>query len=276
MRLNQNMDSLNIYSRYKKNLSVQSKIMNRISTGSKINSSKDNPNKLGVRENLRIQLRGLQMAERNIQDGISMLQAADGVLASISESLIRIKELAVQAGGANNENDLQIIQNEISQIKDGIDQMASNAEFNGVKLLNDKTSDNTNPNTLKHMVGANVGEVMEIPLYDISSENLFGGNLDVTKDLGKSLEVVDLAINTINSVRSKYGAIQSRMETTYDNMGGTTYNLQSAESRISDTDVALEMADFARTSILSETSMALMHQTNKFPQDVLRVLENMK
>ncbi|ASW43105.1 flagellin [Clostridium isatidis] len=276
MRLLQNMDSLNIYNRYKKNLDVQSKIMNRISTGSKINSSKDNPNKMGVRENLRIQLKGIQMAERNIQDGISMLQAADGVLSSMNESLIRIKELTVQAGGVNSEEDLQIIQNEINQLKDSIDQMASNAEFNGVKLLSNKSSDNNNPTTLKHMVGANVGDNMEIPLYNITSENIFGGSLDINNGIGKSLEAIDGAINIVNSIRSKFGAIQSRLETSYENIQETTLNLQHAESRISDADLALEMADFARTSILSDTSTALMHQSNNFPQDVLRVLENMK
>jgi len=277
MRLLQNMDSLNIYSRYKKNLDVQSKIMNRISTGSKINSSKDNPNKMGVRENLRIQLKGIQMAERNIQDGISMLQAADGALSSMNESLTRIKELTVQAGGVNNEEDLQIIQNEINQLKENIDSIASNTEFNGVKLLNDTSSNNLNPNTLKHMVGANVGDKMEIPLYNISSEEIFGGDLNlINNGIDSSLQAVDSAINMVNSVRSRFGAIQNRLESSYENIGDTTLNLQTAESRISDADIALEMADFARTSILSESSLALMHQTNKFPQDVLRVLENMK
>lgn len=285
MRLNQNMQSLNVYRNYKKNLVTQSKALDRVSTGTKINSAKDNPNKLGVSEGLRLQIRSLQMAERNIQDGVSMMQATDGALSSVSESLIRIKELTVQAGGVNSESDLAIIQNEIEQIKQGIDYTVNNSEFNGVKLLNsDKVTTNDYPKYLKHVVGANAQEEIEIPIYNLTTDVLGDkmGNtlnsLDVTKkeDLDKNISIVDAAISTVNSVRSRYGAIQNRMETSSENLGGSSYNLQNAESRIRDTDIALEMAEYARTSVLHETSIALMQQTNRFPQEILRVLENMK
>ncbi|MCF0149744.1 MAG: flagellin, partial [Clostridium sp.] len=137
---------------------------------------------------------------------------------------------------------------------------------------------------LKHVVGANAQEEIEIPIYNLTTDVLVDkkGNtlssLDVTKkeDLDKNLSIVDAAINTVNSVRSRYGAIQNRMETSSENLGGSSFNLQNAESRIRDTDVALEMAEYARTSVLHETSIALMQQTNRFPQEILRVLENMK
>lgn len=285
MRLNQNMQSLNVYRNYKKNLGSQSVALDRVSSGTKINSAKDNPNKLGVSEGLRLQIRSLQMAERNIQDGVSMMQATDGALSSVSESLIRIKELTVQAGGVNSESDLAIIQNEIEQIKQGIDYTVNNSEFNGVKLLNsDKITTNDYPKYLKHVVGANAQEEIEIPIYNLTTDVLGDkmGNtlksLDVTKkeDLDKNISIVDAAISTVNSVRSRYGAIQNRMETSSENLGGSSYNLQNAESRIRDTDIALEMAEYARTSVLHETSIALMQQTNRFPQEILRVLENMK
>lgn len=281
MRLNQNMESLNVYKNYSKNLKTQSKVMERISSGNKINSTKDNPNKMGVREGLRMQLKGLQSAQKNLQDGVSMIQATDGTLSSINESLIRMKELTVQAGGVQNESDLNIIQNEIEQIKEGINQMSSNSEFNGVKLL---SGDNNDNNYLTHMTGANSGEDMKIPLFNINTSALKdeSGNslkdLDITKEGGvsKALSIIDGAIQTVTSTRSKYGALQNRMETTYDNIDESSISLVSAESRVGDADIALEMSEYARTSIISESSLAILAQTNNFPSDILRVLENMK
>ncbi|MDV4149710.1 flagellin [Clostridium sp. AL.422] len=285
MRLNQNMQSLNVYRNYKKNLGTQSVALDRITTGSKINSAKDNPNKLGVSEGLRLQIRSLQMAERNIQDGVSMMQTVDGALSGISESLNRIKELTVQAGGVNNDDDLKVIQGEINQLKQHIDYTVNNSEFNGVKLLNsEKVTNNDYPKYLNHVVGANVKEEINIPVVNVTTDMLIDseGNslksIDVTKpnELDRNLEIVDSAIETINSVRSRYGAIQNRMDTSAQNLSGSSLNLENAESRIRDSDLALEMAEYARTSILNETSMALMQQTNKFPQEILRILENIK
>jgi flagellin len=286
MRLNQNMQSLNVYKNYKKNLSVQSKALDRISTGTKINSAKDNPNKLGVSEGLRMQIRGLQMAERNLQDGISMMQATDGALSTVSEALNRIKELTVQAAnGSMNREDLNIVQGEINKLKEHIDYTVHNSDFNGVKLLNSsKVTNNDYPKYLNHVVGANAKEEINIPVFNITTDMLIDSdgnslkNIDVTKsdDSGKNLSIIESAIKTVNSVRSRYGSIQNRMDTSSQNLGGSSFNLENAESRVRDSDLALEMAEYARTSILHETSIALMQQTNRFPQDVLRVLENMK
>lgn len=285
MRLNQNMESLNVYRNYKKNLSAQAVSLSRISTGTKINSAKDNPNKLGVSEGLRLQIRSLQMAEKNIQDGVSMMQTVDGTLSTINETLTRIKELTVQSGGATNDDDLAVIQGEINQLKEHIDYTVNNLDFNGVKLLSsDRVVNNNYPKFLDHKVGATSDEDIEIPVYNLKTDMLFDkegnsiANLDVTNksNIDKNLSAVDGAIQIVNSVRSKYGAIQNRMETSAENLTGSSSNLVSAESRIRDTDMALEMADYSRTSILNETSIAIMQQTNKFPQEILRVLENMK
>lgn len=285
MRLNENMQSLNVYRNYKKNLSTQSTALDRISTGTKINSAKDNPNKLGVSEGLRLQIRSLQMAERNIQDGVSMMQATDGTLSNVSDSLLRLKELTIQAGGVNNENDLAVIQIEIDNLKEHIDTTVNNSDFNGVNLLkSDRVTTNDYPKYLMHMVGSNVKEEIGIPIYNLTTDMLTDNNgnalisLNITNkdDLDKNISIVEAAISTVNSVRSRYGAIQNRMETSSENLGGSSYNLQSAESRIRDTDIALEMAEYARTSVLHDTSIALMQQTNRFPQEILRVLENMK
>ncbi|TGY43785.1 flagellin [Clostridium sartagoforme] len=285
MRLNQNMQSLNVYRNYKKSLTLNASALNKITTGSKINSAKDNPNKLGVSEGLRIQIRSLQMAERNIQDGVSMMQATDGSINSIGESLLRIKELTVQANGVAVDDDLKVIQTEIDHIKAQINQTAETSEFNGVKLLNsERVTNNNYPKVLKHTVGANTNEDMNIPIFNLTTDVLSDkeGNtlegLDVTDKSNDevNMQIIDAAMATVNSVRSRYGAIQNRMETSATNLTGTSSNLEKAESRIRDTDIALEMAEYARTSILQETSIALMQQTNNFPKDILRVLENMK
>ena len=143
---------------------------------------------------------------------------------------------------------------------------------------------NNYPKYLKHLVGANSQEEIEIPVFNLTTNmltdnkgnSLFSLDLTNSKELDKNLEIVDSAISTVNSVRSRYGAIQNRMDTSAQNLGGSSFNLENAESRIRDTDIALEMAEYARTSVLHETSIALMQQTNRFPQEVLRVLENMK
>ena len=285
MRLNQNMESLNVYRNYKKNLSNQAVSLNRISTGTKINSAKDNPNKLGVSEGLRLQIRSLQMAEKNIQDGVSMMQTVDGTLSTINETLTRIKELTVQSGGATSDDDLAVIQNEINQLKEHIDYTVNNSDFNGIKLLSsDKVVNNDYPKFLDHKVGATSDEDIKIPVFNIQTDMLTDkeGNsiadLDVTdkSNIDKNLSTIDGAIQMVTSIRSKYGSIQNRMETSAENLTGSSSNLVSAESRIRDTDIALEMAEYSRTSILNETSIAIMQQTNKFPQEVLRILENMK
>ena len=285
MRLNQNMQSLNVYRNYKKSLDVQSKALDRISTGTKINSAKDNPNKLGLSEGLRLQIRSLHMAEKNIQDGVSMMQTVDGTLSSINESLNRIKELTVQSGGVNNEEDLKVIQNEIKELIEHIDYTVNNSDFNGVKLLNsEKVTNNEYPKYLNHIVGANVKEEINIPVFNIKTSMLTGPegnslkNIDVTNTsrLDENLNVIEASINTINSVRSRYGAIQNRMETSAENLNGSSFNIETAESRIRDTDIAFEMAEYARTSILNETSISLMQQTNNFPKDILRILENVR
>lgn len=285
MRLNQNMQSLNVYRNYKKSLTLNASALNKITTGSKINSAKDNPNKLGVSEGLRLQIRSLQMAERNIQDGVSMVQTVDGGLNSMSEALLRMKELTIQASGSTSEDDRKVIQLEIDQLKENIDYTSNNSEFNGVKLLNsDRVTNNNYPKYLKHTVGANTKEDIDIPVYNLTTDMLTDkeGNsinsLDVvnSENIDKNIQIIDSAMVTVNSARSRYGAIQNRMETSATNLTGTSSNLEKAESRIRDTDIALEMAEYARTSILQETSIALMQQTNNFPKDILRVLENMK
>ncbi|MCM0650455.1 flagellin [Clostridium swellfunianum] len=281
MRLNHNMASLNIYREQSKVFEKQSTALGRISSGLKINKTKDSPNGLAQSERLRMQIRGSQMAARNAQDGVSMLQTADGALGTINNMLARIRELAVQAGsGTNSPEDKAIMQQEISQMLKGIDDAANNMEFNGVNLLAPKVSELSMP------IGANRGDTVKIELFDLRTsqiEDIDGNKLnldkiDVTAEGGidKTLHTLDKAIEKVLSVSSKFGALENRFESSYKNLTEISDKMQGAESSIRDADIAEEMIDFAKGNILMEAGNALMAQTNRFPQDILRILENMR
>lgn len=291
MRLNHNLASLNIYREHIKVLGNQSKALDRISSGNKINSAKDNPNAIASSERMRMQIRGLQMAQRNAQDGVSVLQTADGGLDSITNMLQRIRQLTVQAGsGANTPSDIENIQTEINEMIEGIDSIAANTEFNGVHVLNPEGDpsvayDNNVPSKKLIMpIGANVGEEVEIPLYDVSSNNLTDGTNSLSElkagleglGIDKALSIIDGATNTVLSVRSKYGALSNRFESTYNKVAEIHDTITGAESQIRDADVAEEMMEFAKNNVLIDAGHAMMVQSNKFPQDVLRILENVK
>ena len=278
MRVNKNIASLNIYRTYSENLVKQSTALGRLSSGVKINSSKDDPNAIAQSERLRMQIRGLQMAARNTQDGVSMLQTTEGGLEGITNSLQRVRELLVQAGGTTTASDKDIIQKEIDQMIQGTEDMANNTDFNGVNLLVGGKNDGTV--TIDTASGANVGEKIEIPKFDITPEGLglrSGGiqNVEVN-NRGSSLEFVDNALNTIVSARSKFGALENRFESSYNSTIEIADKVQSAESGIRDTDMAEEMMEYAKYNILIEAGNAMMVQSNKFPQDVLKMLENVR
>ncbi|MGH4140913.1 flagellin [Clostridium sp.] len=277
MRINKNIASLNIYKAYSQNLNKQSVSLGRISSGIKINSSKENPNAIAQSERFRMQIRGLQMAARNTQDGVSMLQTAEGGLEGITGSLQRVRELLVQAGGTTTPEDKEIIQREINQMLDGADDMANNTEFNGVKLLA-KTS--TDSDVLEMVTGANVGEKIDIPRYNLTTSSAQGLDLNNTtvdvNNIGASIENVDKALDKIIGARSKFGALENRFESTYDSTVEISDKMQSAESSIRDTDMAEEMMQYSKYNILIEAGNAMMVQSNKLPQDALRILENVR
>ena len=275
MRLNKNLASLNIYRAYSKNITKQSSALGRISSGIKINSAKENPNAIAQSERLRMQIRGLQMASRNTQDGVSMMQTTEGGLEGITSSLQRVRELLVGAGGATTASDKDVIQKEINQMLAGANDMANNTEFNGVKLLVGGNNDGSV--VIETVSGANVGEKIDIPKYDMSTTGLGlnSGNIDVN-NIDASLINVDNALHTIISARSKYGALENRFESSYNSTTEIADKIQSAESGIRDTDMAEEMMEYSKYNILIEAGNAMMAQSNKLPQDALRILENLR
>lgn len=280
MRININMKSLSIYSGYKKNITENATAMERISSGSKINSAKDNPLKIDQSEKLKMQIRSLEMASKNVQDTTSMVQTADTAMGTISEVLIRMKELVVKgASSTNTEYDKQVIQTEIEELTNYIEDTANNTEFNGNKILaNANVTDNNKPFYMEMQTGSNVGDSMMIPFFNVSSKVLGIDTLDVTTKDGatEALKNIDKAIVNVNSCRSSYGAIQGRLETTAEIISSGTYVYEKSSSDINDADIALEMAEIARTSILMESATAMMAQSNNFPKDMLNILANLR
>ena len=278
MRININMKSLGIYSGYKKNIAANSAAMERISSGKKINSAKDNPLKIEQSENFKMQIRALEMANKNLQDSSSMLQVADTAMGTISEALIRIKELSVQAASeVTIESDREIIQSEIEQLKRYIDDTANNTEFNGNKLLaNGNVIDNSKPHYVEMQIGGNVGDSIGIPFFNVSATTLGLDKLDVVNDATEALNSIDKALKDVNACRAKYGAVQNRLETSIEITSSASYTYEKSSSDINDADIALEMAEIARTSILMESATAMMAQSNNFPKDMLNILANLR
>ena len=278
MRININMKSLGIYSGYKKNIAANSAAMEKISSGKKINSAKDNPLKIEQSENFRMQIRSLEMANKNLQDSTSMIQVADTAMGTISEALIRMKELTVQAANeVTNEADRKLIQDEIDVLRSHIDDTAKNTEFNGNKLLvNGNVTDNSKPDYVEMQIGANVGDSIGIPFFNVSSETLGIDKLDVVNDATKALNSIDEALKDVNGCRAKYGAVQNRLENSIEITSSSSYIYEKSSSDINDADIALEMAEIARTSILMESATAMMAQSNNFPKDMLNILANLR
>lgn len=278
MRININMKSLGIYSGYKKNIIANSAAMEKISSGKKINSAKDNPLKIEQSENFRMQIRALEMANKNLQDSTSMIQVADTAMGTISEALIRMKELTVQAANeVTNEADRKLIQDEIDVLRGHIDDTAKNTEFNGNKLLvNGNVTDNSKPDYVEMQIGANVGDSIGIPFFNVSAETLGLDKLDVVNDATKALNSIDEALKDVNGCRAKYGAVQNRLETSIEITSSSSYTYEKSSSDINDADIALEMAEIARTSILMESATAMMAQSNNFPKDMLNILANLR
>lgn len=286
MRLNHNLASLNIYNQLVKSERAQNSAMGRVSSGSKISSAAENPYALSQSESQRMQIRGLQAAQRNLQDGVSMFQSIDSSLDSITSALHRIKELTIQAGGISSDEDKNKMQIEINQMKRSIEDTVKNSQFNGVMLLNDvNVTSNSNPNSLLMAAGSNSNENISIPTYNLNIDKIgdevsgkFIDSIVVTlpSDMEQGLGVIDSALTRVLNTRSKYGALQNRFESMYNNIGETEDTLQKAESGVRDADIALEMIEYSKNKILVETGNALLVQSNNFPMDTLRILENIR
>lgn len=276
MRLSRNMASVRILNSYTKNLAAQSKSYSSISSGLKIQTYRDNPNAKAKSDKLKLEIRGLQMATRNIQDSVSLMQTMDGGMQSISESLQRARELMVQAGGATTYEDRAIIQKEIEENLEHVTYTANNTEMNGVKLLSDK---NNTGDKIDLLIGATSDDIIKLQTHNFTASglglmNADGSNKISVENIDDGLNRLDDAINQLNSGRGKYGALSNRMESTAEYTSDIAGKVEGAEATITGTDVAFEMIEYSKNSILVESGMAMMAQTNQFPQDILQILSN--
>ena len=273
MRLNKNMFSLNIYRTYSNNISKGSSALNNISSGKKINSAKDNPNKIGQNESLKITILSSKKAAQNIQDTNSMIQTFDGAMQEMNDMLSRMRELTVQASnGALSSDDISAIQDEIDSLKDGFKDVVNNTEFNGISMSDESVS-GIEANYKKSLIGALEDETVDIPYFNLSVENLGIDNLDMTKG-EENLEAIDNAITMVSRVRGNYGAIQNSLEESAENLSAKNINYESAQSSIGDADIAKEYLNYSTAQILIQSSISLIAQANQIPQDALQILGN--
>ncbi|HEY8361931.1 MAG TPA: flagellin, partial [Tissierellaceae bacterium] len=254
MRINNNLMAINTHRQLSIVNNAAAKSMEKLSSGYRINRAGDDAAGLSISEKMRAQIRGLQMASKNAQDGISLIQTAEGALDEVHSILQRMRELAVQAANDTNvEDDRKALQDEIDQLIKEIDRIASDTEFNTQKLLNGSFSG-------KFHIGANEGQNMELTIGNMSSTDLGVNGIDISSQSGadSAITTLDNAIKTVSEQRSKLGAVQNRLEHTIKNLDNAAENLQAAESRIRDVDMAKEMMELTRQNILQQAATAML------------------
>ncbi|MCY8307494.1 flagellin Hag [Bacillus vallismortis] len=274
MRINHNIAALNTLNRLSSNNNASSKNMEKLSSGLRINRAGDDAAGLAISEKMRGQIRGLEMASKNSQDGISLIQTAEGALTETHAILQRMRELTVQAGntGTQQPEDLGAIKDEMDALIEEVDGISNRTEFNGKKLLDGSNS----TDGFTFQIGANAGQQLNLKIDSMSANALGVDTLDVTDfantPFDTQLESIDTAINNVSKQRAKLGAVQNRLEHTINNLGASSENLTAAESRIRDVDMAKEMSEFTKNNILSQASQAMLAQANQQPQNVLQLL----
>lgn len=277
MRINHNIAALNTYRQLGAANNAQMSSMEKLSSGLRINRAGDDAAGLSISEKMRGQIRGLEQASRNSQDGISMIQTAEGSLNEVHSILQRMRELAVQASNDTNvAKDRTAISDEITELKTELTRIKDNTDFNTQKLLNGTAGTS---GAVVIQVGANANQTMSldfgtkgIDLTEVISTDI--ATLDVSTSSGaqSAITAINTAITNVSAGRSKLGAWQNRLEHTINNLDNASENLTAAESRIRDVDMAKEMMAQTKNSILSQASQAMLAQANQQPQAVLQLL----
>lgn len=247
----------------------------KLSSGYKINRAADDAAGLSISEKMRNQIRGLNKASDNAQDGISLVQTAEGALNEVHSMLQRMSELAVQASnGTNASQDRTALDNEVQQLKTEIERVGTTTQFNKMDILTGEFSSN-NEKTLQ--VGANQNQVITIAISALT--NTVGSALDATVKVvtasaaQSSITIIQNSITNLSALRSKLGALQNRLEHTVANLDNISENTQSAESRIRDTDMAEEMVQYSKNNILQQAGQSMLAQANQANQGVLSLLQ---
>ncbi|AGA56406.1 flagellin/flagellar hook associated protein [Thermobacillus composti KWC4] len=259
MRINHNITALNNHRNMSLNNTALAKNMEKLSSGLRINRAADDAAGLAVSEKMRGQIRGLEQAQRNVQDGISFVQTAEGAMNEISAMLVRMKELKVQSlNGTYQPSDISNINQELNALGSQIKLILSNTKFNGIGIKTGAkiASDDRATTITINGIAVTVNTALSL-----------GG---LSKDT--NLSQIEAAIEHVAKERAKLGALQNRLEYTSNNLGTTIENLTASESRIRDTDMAKEMVELAKNQILLQSSQAMLAQANAAPQGVLTLL----
>lgn len=256
MIINHNMNALNAHRNMTSNTTTVGKSMEKLSSGLRINRAGDDAAGLSISEKMRGQIRGLDQAARNSQDGISYIQTAEGALTEVSAMLTRMKELSVQkANGTNNKEDIDNINLELTALTDEISNINKSTTFN---------TKNVFTSSVDITVTQDAATKLNIAVATLTS------TLALTS--GSTVGEIEAAINEVNLQRATYGSQQNRLEHTINNLNITSENLTAAESRIRDVDMAKEMMNFSKNNILQQAAQAMIAQANQQPQGVLQLL----
>lgn len=271
MIINHNMMSMNAHRALGVNSGGMAKSTEKLSSGLRINRAGDDAAGLSISEKMRGQIRGLNQASRNAQDAISLIQTAEGALDETHAILQRMRELSVQAANDTNVSvDRTAIKAELTQLSKEVDRISTSTEFNTQKLLGGAFTGK------KMQVGANCGQVISFTIKSMSATSLHvvDGSLQVSTSASAQATItkVNNGIVAVSTQRSQLGAIQNRLEHTIKNLDNAAENLQAAESRVRDVDMAKEMSEFTKKNILSQASQAMLAQANQLPQQVLQLL----
>jgi len=290
MIINHNLSALFAHRNLKFNNLNIDKNMEKLSSGEAINRAGDDASGLAVSEKMRAQIRGLRRAERNAEDGISFIQTTEGYLAETQTILHRLRELAIQSsnGVYTNEDRMQI-QVEVSQLIDEVNRIASHAQFNGLNMLTGRFAQETGENVITASmwlhIGANMDQRERVYIGTMTAQGLglqgTSGlphsasfiSLSTPDGSNISLSVIDSALRTVSKQRADLGAYQNRLEHAMTGLSVGAENLQAAESRIRDTDMAAEMVDFVKNQILTQTATAMLAQANNKSQAVMQLFQ---
>jgi flagellin len=265
LRINTNIASLNAQRTMMNTRKSLDKSLERLASGSRINSAGDDAAGLAISENLRAQIRGMRQAKRNAQDGVSLIQVSEGGLNEVSNILIRLRELAIQAASDTiGDTERQFTDREFQQLKQEVDRISNVTQFNGTPLLNGKSG------IFEIQVGTQNNPLLDRVIYngersDASLDALkLGGESVATKQGSQlSLGVIDDALVRVNSIRADLGALQNRLQSTINNLAISDENLSAANSRIRDTDFAEEVSEMTKNNILMQAGISVLGQANQ-------------
>jgi flagellin len=273
LRIQNNVEAFNAHRQLTGTAAKAAKSMEKLSSGYRINRAADDAAGLAISEKMRAQIGGLAQAQRNAQDGVSLVQTAEGALNEVHSMLQRVRDLKVQYdNGTLDTQDKAAVVAEVKQLASEITDIQSKTSFNGIKLLNGTGG---SAGTISFQVGANGGETISVTTKDIAGVS-GTGSIDGVSDTASwdavAISDIDAAINNVSSIRSDFGAVQNRLEHRLTNLSTYQENLVASESRIRDVDMASEMVNFTKLQILQQAGTSMLAQANQAPQGVLSLL----